>query len=52
MEKKHKEILQYRFPTQLSSKQLFCLDILDEYQFMDEELIRIIEESVACYFIK
>src|SRR5690349_9304784 len=49
MEKKHQEIIQERFPTQSSGKKLICLDIPDEYPFMDEELVRILEESVSEY---
>ena len=48
MEKKHKQILQQKFP--YSSAELIVLDIPDEYQYMDPELIEILEISVMAYF--
>ncbi|MFF2908475.1 low molecular weight protein tyrosine phosphatase family protein [Paenibacillus sp. NPDC057934] len=49
MEKKHKRRLQERFPDKLKHKQLICLDIPDEYRFMDEELIEILKSRVYEY---
>ena len=50
MEKKHEEIIKYKFPTQTLNKQMICLNIPDQYKYMDEELVRIIEESVNSHF--
>lgn len=49
MEKKHKQRLLERFPTEMSGKRVAILDIEDEYQFMDEELINMIRLSVDPY---
>jgi len=46
MEKKHRQQLQQRFPEIYHQKQIVVLDIPDEFQFMDEELIQMIENSV------
>ncbi|WP_282943332.1 protein tyrosine phosphatase [Paenibacillus sp. RC67] len=49
MEKKHVRRLKERFPAQMMNKQLICLDIPDDYRYMDEELIEILESRVADY---
>jgi predicted protein tyrosine phosphatase len=49
MEKKHQEIIQHRFLAELVDKQLMCLDIPDQYLYMDEELIKMLEDSVESY---
>ncbi|MEC0094185.1 protein tyrosine phosphatase [Paenibacillus macquariensis] len=49
MEKKHKRRLQEKFPNKLKNKQLICLDIPDEYRFMDDELIEILKSRVSEY---
>jgi predicted protein tyrosine phosphatase len=49
MEKKHQEILQQRFPDIMRGKKTICLDIPDEYEYMDEELVRILEESMLFF---
>ena len=46
MEKKHRQQLQQRFPEIYSQKEIIVLDIPDEFQFMDEELIQMIRNSV------
>lgn len=47
MEKKHKQRLQLKFPEILAQKQIVILDIPDEYQYMDEELIEMLQQSVS-----
>ena len=47
MEKTHRGKLQRRFRTALSSKRVICLDIPDNYAFMQPELIRLFETKVA-----
>jgi protein-tyrosine phosphatase len=50
MEKKHKQRIQEKFPTEAQQKQIIILDIPDEYQFMDEELVEEIKLKVRPYF--
>ena len=46
MEKKHEEILQHTFPTEIKKKEVICLHIPDEYQYMDSELIENLTTTV------
>jgi predicted protein tyrosine phosphatase len=46
MEKRHKSIIQERFGDVVEDKELIILSIPDEYQYMDEELIELLEASV------
>ncbi|ALI99862.1 low molecular weight protein tyrosine phosphatase family protein [Rufibacter tibetensis] len=47
MEKKHKQILISTYGTLVREKELYVLDIPDEYGYMDEELIQMLETSVS-----
>lgn len=47
MEKKHQRRLQDRFNDILSHKKVICLNISDDYQFMDRELIEILISTVS-----
>lgn len=49
MEKKHVRRLRERFSSECSSKRLICLNIPDDFEFMDEELIEILKERVSGY---
>ena len=49
MEKRHKEILQQRFPQALAGKEVIILGIEDNYEYMDAELIEILSASVLPY---
>lgn len=49
MEQKHKNRLKAQFTRLLAHKNIQVLDIPDEYQYMDEELVEIFEQSVAAY---
>ncbi|OWA33535.1 protein tyrosine phosphatase [Saccharibacillus sp. O16] len=49
MEKKHIRRIKEKFNQELSGKPVVCLDIPDEYRFMDEELIEILKGRVAEY---
>lgn len=42
MEKQHRNKLQKRFAASLKSKRIVVLDIPDDYDFMDDELIRLL----------
>lgn len=47
MEKKHVRRLREKFPDELVDKRLICLNIPDDYQFMQPELIELLESSVV-----
>ena len=49
MEKKHKQIIEERFGSELEHQQIIILDIPDEYQFMDPELVEEIKTKVDAY---
>lgn len=46
MEKQHRNKLQMRFGSALKSKRIIVLDIPDEYEFMDEELVRLLKTKM------
>lgn len=47
MEKAHRSKLQRRFRAALGGKRVICLDIPDDYDFMQPELIRLLEVKVS-----
>jgi predicted protein tyrosine phosphatase len=47
MEKSHRRKLQQRFQKYLRKPRLICLDIPDDYAFMDPELIDILRKKVT-----
>ncbi len=49
MERKHVRRLKDKFSEALAAKPLYCLDIPDDYRFMDEELIEILKARVSEY---
>jgi predicted protein tyrosine phosphatase len=49
MEKKHVRRLQTKFGAILGQKRVICLNIADDYQFMDRELIEILVSRVSEY---
>jgi predicted protein tyrosine phosphatase len=49
MEKKHTSRLKEKFSNKLINKRLICLDIPDDYKFMDEELVEILKTKVSDY---
>ena len=49
MEKRHRAIIQEKFTFCINDKEIIVLDITDDYQFMDEELIEILENAVKPY---
>lgn len=49
MEQKHKNRLKAEFTRLLSHKDIRVLDIPDEYQYMDEELVDILKQSMGNY---
>ena len=46
MEKKHLQRLQEKFPDELADKRVVCLNIPDDYQFMQPELITVLQAAV------
>ncbi len=50
MERKHKEILLRDYADILAEKEVVVLDIPDEYAYMDEELVLMLETIMAPYF--
>jgi predicted protein tyrosine phosphatase len=47
MENSHQEKIKKRFKNLLKGKKIICLDIPDEYDFMQPELIEILKEKVT-----
>jgi predicted protein tyrosine phosphatase len=50
MEKRHAEILRERFPEASAEREIVCLQILDDYEFMDEALVALLRAGVEEYF--
>ena len=46
MENKHKQRLLAQFPGELKFSTIHVLDIPDDYQYMDPELVQLLQESV------
>jgi len=49
MEDIHRSKLQQRFRSALKNTRIICLDIPDRYQFMDPDLVRLLETKVPRY---
>lgn len=49
MEKTHRTKLSAKFKVHLKDKRVICLDIPDEYDYMDSELIKILKARVPKY---
>ena len=47
MEKVHRSRLSAKFGRHLNGKQVICLDIPDEYEYMDPDLIRLLKQKVT-----
>lgn len=47
MERSHRSKLQRRYRADLKNTRVICLDIPDEYEFMDEELIHLLKVKVS-----
>ena len=46
MEKKHLRRLREKFPDELAGKRIICLHIPDDFQFMQAELVELLEATV------
>ena len=49
MEKIHRSRLNQRFAAHLKGKRVVCLDIPDEFEFMQPELIRLLKAKVSSH---
>jgi predicted protein tyrosine phosphatase len=47
MEKQHRVKLKQRFTASLQGKKVVCLDVPDRYQFMQPELVTLLQEKVG-----
>lgn len=50
MEYHHKKRLQERFGKKLRQKKVIVLQIPDEYEYMDEELIELLKDTLSSFF--
>ena len=51
MEKNHRDKISKKFKLSLRNKRVICLDIPDEYEYMDQELVALLEARVE-HFIR
>jgi predicted protein tyrosine phosphatase len=47
MERLHTDRLRHRFGRQIGSRRVICLDIPDRYEYMDPDLIDLLERKVS-----
>jgi predicted protein tyrosine phosphatase len=50
MERTHRNKLAKNFRAQLKGKRVVCLDIPDEYEYMDPTLVRLLKAKVGPFF--
>jgi predicted protein tyrosine phosphatase len=50
MERAHRDRLRKSFLPQLKNKRIICLDIPDDFEYMDPKLIRILEAKAGPWF--
>ena len=50
MEKTHRDKLSEKFRPHLKNKRVICLDIPDQFDFMDPVLVRLLEARVGPFF--
>jgi predicted protein tyrosine phosphatase len=50
MERAHRNKLSKQFRTHLKDKRVICLDIPDNYEYMDPQLIRLLEAKAGPFF--
>ncbi len=49
MEKKHRQIIEQNFDGTFDRQKIIVLSIPDEYQYMDEELVKELQNKVSAY---
>ena len=52
MERAHRNRLMKRFGPHLESKRIVCLDIPDEFEYMDPALVKLLEAKVGPFFAR
>ncbi|UPJ69207.1 low molecular weight protein tyrosine phosphatase family protein [Bradyrhizobium sp. 191] len=52
MEKTHRNKLNRRFRSSLHGKRVICLDIPDDYEFMDPMLVRLLENGAGRFLFR
>ncbi|MBY0582255.1 MAG: low molecular weight protein tyrosine phosphatase family protein [Sphingomonas sp.] len=52
MEKSHREKVQRKFGRSIGGRRMICLDIPDDYIFMDPQLVRLLEARMARHLQK
>ena len=52
MEKRHRDRLSKRFKAHLKGKKVICLNIPDDYEYMDPEMIKLLKKSIGSFFQK
>lgn len=52
MEKRHRKHIQTEFAEFLRDTKIVCLDIPDNYEFMDEKLVRLLTQRMQRYLSK
>ncbi|KYK45010.1 phosphotyrosine protein phosphatase [Bradyrhizobium liaoningense] len=52
MEKTHRNKLNRRFRSSLHGKRVICLDIPDDYEFMDPMLVRLLENRAGRFLFR
>ncbi len=50
MEKAHRNKLQKKYKKHLNKQRVICLDIPDEYEYMDDGLIRLLRNRLGKFF--
>lgn len=51
MEKAHRNKLSSKFKRHLANQRLICLDIPDDYEFMDPVLVRLLQSKVTRFLL-
>lgn len=49
MEKKHVRRIREKYPEIVNGKRVVCLNIADDYEFMDEELQELLQSAISEY---
>ena len=49
MEKRHRVRLQEKFTEAIAGKEIIVLNIPDEYEYMDEELVAMLQDMIHPY---
>jgi predicted protein tyrosine phosphatase len=52
MERAHRNKLARKFPAHLKSKRIICLDIPDEFAYMDPALVKLLEAKAGPFFAR